>query len=219
MECAFSLKTAQLKARPWDIEPRFSTDTPGYSSYGMSMPVVCYRAMRRSFVFGLLLFVAAASAILCGETKRNFPRPTGYIDDFANVVDAGTKERLTALCTELDQKTNAQIAVVTVQTLGGSSIEDYALRLFNEWGIGHKEDNRGLLILLSLSERKYRIEVGRGFETLFPDERVATIGAEMIPDLKVQHYSQALLRCTQTLASIVAEERHTKLRSFPSQGQ
>ncbi len=109
MECAFSLKTAQLKARPWDIEPRFSTDTPGYSSYGMSMPVVCYRAMRRSFVFGLLLFVAAASAILCRETKRNFPRPTGYIDDFANVVDAGTKERLTALCTELDQKTNGRL--------------------------------------------------------------------------------------------------------------
>ena len=93
-------------------------------------------------------------------------------------------------------------------------IDDYALHLFNEWGIGHKEDNRGLLVLLSMEERKARIEVGRGFETLFPDERAAAILAEMIPDLKVHHYGQALLSCTKTLASAVAQERHVQLRSL-----
>jgi len=174
--------------------------------------------MRRSSV-PLLLLIGTAVSLLNSGTKRDFPRPIGYVNDFANVVDVPTKHRLAQLCAEVEKKTNAQIAVVTVQTLAGSPIEDYALHLFNEWGIGHKEDNRGLLILLSMTEHKYRIEVGRGFETLFPNERVAKIGAEMIPDLKVRHYSQALLRCTQTLASIVAEERHTKLRSFPSQGQ
>jgi uncharacterized protein len=161
----------------------------------------------------VLLYLAAATSMLTGGTKREFPKPTGYVDDFANVVDASTKNELATLCTEVDQKTNAQIAVVTVQTVGGSPIENYALRLFNEWGIGHKEDNRGLLILISLAEHKYRIQVGRGFETLFPNDRVAKIGAEMVPDLKVQHYGQTLLRCTRTLASIVAEEKRVRLHS------
>jgi len=175
--------------------------------------VVCYRAMRRWSAL-LLFFIAIATSFAGSEMPHVFPRPTGYVNDFANVVDAPTKDQLSALCAEVDKKTKAQIAVVTVQTLAGSSIEDYALHLFNEWGIGHKEDNRGLLILLSLGERKYRIEVGRGFETLFPNDRVAKIGAEMVPDLKVQHYSQALLHCTRTLASIVAEEKKVRLHSL-----
>lgn len=163
----------------------------------------------------LLLFVATTTSILAGGgTKHDFPRPTGFVNDFAAVIDAKTKDRLAVLCTEVDRKTNAQIALVTVQTLAGSSIEDYALHLFNEWGIGHKEDNRGLLVLLSMEEHKSRIEVGRGFETLFPNERVAAIVAEMVPDLKVHHYSQALLTCTKTLASVVAQEKHVQLRSL-----
>jgi uncharacterized protein len=175
--------------------------------------------MYRRFVFLTVLFVAAVSISLNGGPKLNVPRPTGYVDDFANVVDSATKARLTALCTELDRKTNTQIAVVTIRTLSGSSVENYALHLFNEWGIGHKEDNRGLLILVSPSDRKYRIEVGRGFETLFPKSRAATIGAQMIPDLKGEHYGQALLRCTQTLASIIAQQRHTKLRALVGDAQ
>lgn len=162
----------------------------------------------------VLGFLAAGTSILGGGTKREFPKPTGYVNDFANVVDVPTKNRLAAICAEVDKKTNAQIAVVTIQTLAGSPIEDYALHLFNEWGIGHKQDNRGLLILLSMAEHKYRIEVGRGFENLFPNDRVAKIGSEMVPDLKVQHYGPAVLRCTRTLAAIAAEEKRVQLQSL-----
>jgi uncharacterized protein len=79
-----------------------------------------------------------------------------------------------------------------------------------------KDDNRGILILLSLSDRKSRIEIGRGFEALFPNERVAKIAAEMNPDLRQQHYSQAVLRCTRSLATIVAQERGVKLDALNS---
>lgn len=105
-------------------------------------------------------------------------------------------------------------AVVTAPGLEGSSIVDYAMRLFNEWGIGYKEENRGLLILVSMADQKYRIAVGTGFETLLPSKRVAKISAQMVPDLKAKHYSQALLTCTRTLASVVAEEKHVQLRSL-----
>ncbi len=138
-----------------------------------------------------------------------------------SIALSGTKiafrrDRLTALCTELDQKTHAQIAVVTIDTLGGDSIDEYATSLFNRWGIGHKDDNRGILILLSLSDRKYRIEIGRGFEALFPNDRVARIGAEMIPDLKKQKYSEAVLHSTGMIASVIAKERGVKLTTVPA---
>jgi uncharacterized protein len=170
--------------------------------------------MRRWLVL-LVLFITTTTSILAGGgTRRSFPRPTGYVNDFATVFDAKIKGQIAALCAELDKKTNAQIAVVTIQTLAGSSIEDYALHLFNEWGIGHKQDNRGLLILLSMAEHKSRIEVGHGFETLFPKERVAEIVSEMVPDLTAQHYGEAVLACTRTLGSVVAREQNVRLTSL-----
>jgi len=157
---------------------------------------------------------AVPSAFVCGESDHR--QPKGCVNDFANVIDVNTRDRLTALCTELDQKTHAQIAVVTIDTLGGGRINKKDTSLFNRWGIGHKDDNRGILILLSLSDRKYRIEIGRGFEALFPNDRVARIGAEMIPDLKKQKYSEAVLHSTGMIASVIAKERGVKLTTVPA---
>jgi len=167
-------------------------------------------------VLSISLLMAAVPPTLVGG-KSDHPQPKGYVNDFANVIDVNTRDRLIALCTELDQKTHAQIAVVTIDTLGGDSIDDYATSLFNRGGIGHKkDDNRGILILLSLSNRKYRIEIGRGFEALFPNDRVARIGAEMVPDLKKQKYSEAVLHSTRVIASIIAKERGVNLTTFPA---
>lgn len=94
-------------------------------------------------------------------------KPTGYVNDFANVIDDSTKDRVTAICKELDQKAHAQIAVVTINTLGGADINPYASALFNRWGIGYKGDNPGILILLALSDRKWRIEIARDSNLYF----------------------------------------------------
>jgi uncharacterized protein len=169
----------------------------------------------RSLISISLLIALTATLTAGADTATlDYPKPKGYVNDFGNVIDANSTDRLNALCTELDQKTHAQVAIVTIESLRGAPIEHYATSLFNKWGIGHKDDNRGILILLALSDRKSRIEIGRGFEALFPNERVAKIVAEMVPDLKQQHYSQALLRCTRTIATIVAQERGVKLREL-----
>jgi len=63
-------------------------------------------------------------------------------------------------------------------------------------GVGYKDDNRGILILLAISDRNWRIATGLGFQTLLPDDRVAGIGAEMLPELRKGQYSEALLRAT-----------------------
>lgn len=127
-------------------------------------------------------------------TQSSLPHPTGWVNDFAGMIDAKTQRQISELCHELDAKTNAQIAVATIDSLQGKPIADYAHLLFNDWGIGHKEDNRGMLILLAKDDRKYYIAVGRGFEKLFPNGRVAAIGNKMIPDLKEQHSSDAVLK-------------------------
>ena len=165
------------------------------------------RTLSTSLLF-LTLLTSARS-----QTQLHFPRPTGWVNDFANVIDGKTNRRLSNLCAEVDHKTNAQIAVVTIDSLEGTPVGDYARLLFNDWGIGHKEDNRGMLILLSVTDRTYFISVGRGFESLFPTDRVAAIGRRMIPDLKQQNYSQAVLHATREIADIIARERKVELRA------
>ena len=165
----------------------------------------------RSLTFiSLLIVLTATFTAGGGAATLDYPEPKGYVNDFANVIDAKSRDRLNELCTALDQNAHAQAAIVTIESLRGAPIEHYATSLFNKWGIGHKNDNRGILILLALSDHKSRIEIGRGFEGLFPDERVAKIVADMVPDLKQRHYSQALLRSTRTIATIVAQERGVK---------
>ncbi len=151
-----------------------------------------------------------------GAATLDYPEPKGYVNDFGDVIDANSRDHLNALCKELDHKAHAQIAIVTIDTLGGAPLKPYATSLFNKWGIGYKDDNRGILILLALSERKCRIEIGRGFEALLPNQRVAKINAEMAPDLKLRQYSRAILRCTRTLATIAAQERGVTLNELQS---
>ena len=71
-------------------------------------------------------------------------QPTGYVNDFAHVLDPGTKAQIEDICRQVDEKAQAQIAFVTINTLDGSDIESYAVDLFKKWGIGSKKTDRGV---------------------------------------------------------------------------
>jgi len=144
-------------------------------------------------------------------------KPQGYVDDFAGVLDAETKARLTALCGELDQRTGAQIAVVTIRSLDGQSVEDFAVNLAMRWGVGHKGDNRGALILLAVNDRKYRVEVGYGLEPILPDGKVGGFGREMVPSLRAGDYNGALLHLTVQIAKVIAADRNVALTNLPAE--
>src|SRR5258708_3178339 len=82
--------------------------------------------------------------------------PTGYVNDYANVIDAQTKSRLETILTNLKQRQNIEIAVVTVPTTNGEDIFDYSLTVARGWGIGAKGDDKaGLLLLVAINDRKY----------------------------------------------------------------
>jgi uncharacterized protein len=106
------------------------------SKHGSRGRKVCQtaRIVAAVVLAALSCFVVAARA----AEKVEQLSPQGYVNDFAGVIDAQSRQRVTTLCEELDQKADAQIAVVTIHTLEGDTAQDFANRLFEKWGVGPK---------------------------------------------------------------------------------
>jgi uncharacterized protein len=180
--------------------------------------------MRRSLLpfkflamaFAMLFALLSAALILRAEDLKGI-HPTGYVTDLAGVIAPDTKTQLEALCTEVEQKTGAQIAVVTVHSIGNQSIEDYAADLYKQLGVGDKQNSRGVLILVALGERQERVEVGYGLEPVITDSRSGVVGDAMVPLLRQGDYSGAVLTATSQLANYIAADRGVTLTAVPAQ--
>src|SRR5258706_2062795 len=160
---------------------------------------------------GFCFWPSIVSAVCApAEQIRNL-KPQGYVNAFAGVLRAPAKENLAALCAEVDRKTGAQIAVVTVSSLGGEPVEQFSLDLATQWGIGPKQQARGVLILIAPNDRKYRVEVGYGLEAILPDGKVGGFGREMIPLLQRNDYGGAVTLLTERIAAVIAADRGVTL--------
>src|SRR3989442_8497176 len=142
-------------------------------------------------------------------------RPTGYVTDLAGVIGAETKARLETLCAEVEQKTGAQMAIVTVGSFEGESVENYAVDLFKQLGVGSKKDNRGVLLLVAPTERKYRIEVGYGLEPVINDARAGDAGRAMVQFLRQNDYGKAAEVAAWQLAKYIADDAGVTLSGQP----
>src|ERR1041384_4961921 len=121
------------------------------------------------------------------EIKSLLPRPTGFVNDYANVFDSNSKQRLESLLAKLREKANIEFAVVTVDTTNGQPIFDYSLALAKEWGVGPKDSSQGggLLLLLAIKDRQWRLQVSRSLEKDLPDDVCKELG-----DKSVEMYTQ-----------------------------
>jgi uncharacterized protein len=158
------------------------------------------------FAAAVLLLVLAARAEPLAKL-----RATGYVDDFAQVLDANTVVQIEEICRQIDEKAHAQIAVVTVHSLDGADIESYAVDLFHQWGVGSKSTNRGVLILYAIDDHRARIEVGYGLEPILPDGKVGGFQREAIPLMRSGNYNQALLLVTSRVAQTIAQDAGVQL--------
>jgi uncharacterized protein len=147
--------------------------------------------------------------------KINDIRPQGYVTDLAEVINPGTRQKIELLATEVQQKTGAQIAVVTVNSLEGQTKEDYAADLYKHLGIGAKGKDNGVLILIAPKERQYRIEVGYGLEPVINDARAGDVGREMVPDLRKGDYSAAAWTGATGVAQFIAADAGVQLTGLP----
>jgi uncharacterized protein len=129
------------------------------------------------------------------------------VNDFANVIPASFQRQIEAICVEVWEKTNTAIVDVTIETLGGYDLEVYATRLYETWGIGKKGEDRGVLILNVVQDRKIRIETGYGVEGILPDGKVGGIIDDyMIPLMRQGNYGQAHLNIVVVIAQVIAED-------------
>lgn len=134
------------------------------------------------------------------------PNPRGYVTDLAEVISPESEDTMTRIAEELQEKTTAEIAVLTVDTLDGTPVEDAALQTFREWGVGSKETNNGLLILVAVSDHQMRTEVGYGLEGTIPDGLSGEIqDSFMIPAFREGDYDKGILQGTAAYAQKVAE--------------
>lgn len=138
-------------------------------------------------------------------------RPTGYVNDFAKVLDPGSVQQLEAYCAQVQNSTGVQIALVTLPSLEGEPIEDVANVLFRKWGVGSKKDNEGVLLLLSIGDRRTRLEVGYGLEPILPDGNAGSILREMRPSLRSGNYAQALSDGAHTIAERIAQAKGVQI--------
>jgi uncharacterized protein len=117
-----------------------------------------------------------------------------YVNDFAQVLSSNTKGYILEQSIKLDELSGAQLVVVTIDSTDGQPLEEYALDILRGWGIGSKEKNNGVLILLAVEDRKSRIEVGYGLEGALPDGKTGWIQDEyMVPYFSAGDYSTGIL--------------------------
>lgn len=151
-------------------------------------------------VIYFLLFAFSAHAI-------SFPRPVGFVNDFASLYSSSFRRILEENLTNFKNQTGAEIAVVTIPTLSGETIETYAVKLFENWKIGRKDLDNGLLLLIAKEDREVRIEVGYGVEQYVTDGRAGEIiRNKMAPAFKSNEYEGGTLSAVTQLEEYIANK-------------
>lgn len=131
-------------------------------------------------------------------------KATGYVNDFAQLLDATQRSALEERLVQLQKKTGAEMAVVTLRSLDGGQIDDFANKLFQKWGLGKKGQDNGVLLLVAIEDRKARVEVGYGLEPILPDALAGRVlNEQLFPAFKQQRYAEGLDQATQRIVGIV----------------
>ena len=158
-----------------------------------------------TFVAACLLVPAVFAA-----AQPSFPKPAGRVTDLAELVDPSTEALIDQQLADLERRTSSEVAVATVRSLDGMSIEEYANRLFKEWGIGQARQDNGVLVLVAPNEREMRIEVGYGLEGVLPDGLAGQIiRDEFTPRFRNDDYSGGIRAGVTRVVEVV--EKHQAL--------
>ena len=150
---------------------------------------------------------------------EKYPSPHGTaVNDFANVIDQENASKMEALAREVLEKTGTAIVVAIVPSIGEN--EDYTMYangLFQAWGIGKKGEDKGVLIFLTVKERKIRIETGYGVEGILPDGLVGEIlDKYVVPFLKEGNYGKGLYNAMYACSAYIAKDANVQLTGSPA---
>ena len=158
------------------------------------------------------LWIPAYAGTTNGIGAESIPKPVGYVNDFAHILNSNTKSKLNMLAKELDAKTGVELVIVTVKSINGDDIFDYSVNLFQKWGIGKKGKDNGVLFLVDVKDRKMRIDTGYGVEGFLPDGLLGRIRDNyIIPYFKKGDYNAGILNGSAAIANITAHHYNITL--------
>lgn len=167
---------------------------------------------------GLIAFAILFLALPASAT--NHPKLTTFVTDGANFINPSARARLEAELTQLEKDTTAQAVVVTVPSMNGDTIENYAVELFKENGIGQKGKDNGVLLILSKQERKIRIETGYGIEGILPDAMAGRIVRDVItPKMKTGDTTGAIEDGTHAIIRIIRDPKNAEAVVAPAKAE
>lgn len=123
----------------------------------------------------------------------SLPEPSGFVNDFVSLLKTQERLVLEETLRQFDRETSNEIVVAIVPNLQEITVEDFAVRLFEKWKIGEKKKDNGILLLISMEERKSRIEVGYGLEGAIPDGLAGEIlDTQLIPEFRNGNYAEGI---------------------------
>jgi uncharacterized protein len=151
-----------------------------------------------------LVGLAQQASAIPADDLLNSLKPTADVNDYAGLLTPAERESLEARCRLLRQRTGAQLAVVTLKSLEGGQIDDFANKLFKRWSIGEKGKDNGILLLVAVDDRQMRIEVGYGLEPIVPDALAGRIVQNQLrPNFRNQQYAAGLTAAVNALSELV----------------
>jgi uncharacterized protein len=170
------------------------------------------KSLFKRLLASTLLILIITVSLAVASTPEPPATPRDYVIDLAGVVQGDARDRLNAVLKELEQKTSAQVLVLTVQSLDGQSVEEFAFNTKEKWKLGQKGKDNGALIVVAVKDRKYRLEIGYGLESVLPDSLVGSIGREyLVPYFRKGDYSTGIYAAALVVADTIASHEGVKV--------
>jgi uncharacterized protein len=158
-----------------------------------------------------IILLSCVGLLVNAQNVLPKPNPPHLVNDASGVLSADQVAILEQKLVALDDSTSNQIVVVLIKSLDGGAIEEYATKLFREWGIGNKKTNNGVLIIAAIDDRKVRIEVGYGLEGAIPDVTASSIYRnEITPSFKEGNYYRGIDNAINALSKAAVGEYKVK---------
>jgi len=167
---------------------------------------------RLSIIFSLIVFLAAGFS---ARAYFNPGKPAGFVNDYAGILKTEEKSALESKLAQFTASSSNQLSIVTIKSLEGDTIENFANKLFADWGIGREKQDNGVLLLVALDDRRMRIETGYGLEGALPDATTNQIITKTLrPAFQSADYYGGINKATDEI--IAATKGEYQAESAPS---
>ncbi len=168
------------------------------------MPFDVCRRVRRLVLPAILLLLALG---IPAAEALEVPPLKGRVNDLADLIDATTEHQLDAALAQLEQTDATQVVILTIPSLQGDSLEDFSIRVVDQWKLGQKDVDNGVLLLIAKNDRKIRIEVGYGLEGKLTDLMAGRIIRNVIsPEFKMGRFDQGIVAGVGAIVGVVRGE-------------